>query len=243
MRRKSVWRIMFLICVPGNLCPPESFHALPVDKYVYEWMRQDPVPSLQEAAFELLKIAMLHDNVILVGHSTGGLICMQAALLDSIGTIKGMVLVNTGANTNGHKDIRSHVKELSSQPITDAFIDQYLVARVQSIDSISTNILVAFREYYKSLNEPNIRAAKMLQSQVDTDLIPELNKIKIPTLVIHGRLDKVRPLRFAEEIHSCISNSRLRTLSCGHCPNIEMPVEFAQEVLEFVSELGVRDVR
>ncbi|KAG7887747.1 hypothetical protein KL936_003765 [Ogataea polymorpha] len=233
---------MFLICVPGNLCPPESFDALPVEKYVYEWMRQNPVPSLQEAASELLKIAMLHDDVVLVGHSTGGLICMQTALLDSKGTIKGMVLVNTGANTNGHKDIRSHVKELSSQPITDAFIDQYIAARVQSIDSISTNIMVAFRDYFKSLTEPNIRAANMLQSQVNTDLIPELNKIKIPTLIIHGNLDRVRPVRFAEEIHRCISNSRLKTLSCGHCPNIEMPGEFAQEVLEFVSELGVRSV-
>ncbi|KAG7891944.1 hypothetical protein KL905_003723 [Ogataea polymorpha] len=233
---------MFLICVPGNLCPPESFDALPVEKYVYEWMRQNPVPSLQEAASELLKVAMLHDDVVLVGHSTGGLICMQAALLDLKGTIKGMVLVNTGANTNGHKDIRSHVKELSSQPITDAFIDQYIAARVQNIESIGTDIVVAFRDYYKSLCEPNIRAAKMLQSQVNTDLIPELNKIKFPTLIIHGSLDKVRQVRFAEEIHRCISNSRLKTLPCGHCPNIEMPDEFAQEVLEFVLELGLGGV-
>ncbi|KAG7737287.1 hypothetical protein KL923_003676 [Ogataea haglerorum] len=233
---------MFLICVPGNLCPPESFDALPPDKYVYEWMRLDPIPSLQEAAFELLKIATLYDNVILVGHSTGGIICMQAALFDSTGIIKGMVLVNTGANTNGHKDIRSHVIELSSQPITDVFIDQYLAARVQSIDSVSANILVAFQEYYKSLSELSIRAAKMLQSQVDTDLIPELKRIKIPVLMVHGILDKVRPVRFAEEIHSHLSNSSLRTLPCGHCPNIEMPSKFAQEVLEYVSKLSDRNV-
>ncbi|KAG7833455.1 hypothetical protein KL943_003563 [Ogataea angusta] len=229
---------MFLICVPGNLCPPESFDALPVDKYVFEWMRQDPVPSLEETALELLKIAMLHDNAVLVGHSTGGLICMQAALLDSSGAIKAMVLVNTGANTNGHKDIKRHVKELSSQPITDVFIDQYIAARVHSMDSINMDILAAFRKYYESLSEPNVRAAKMLQCQVDADLVPELNKINIPTLIIHGVLDRVRPVQFAQEIRSRIPNSKLRIFNCGHCPNIEMQGEFAKEVLKFVFELG-----
>ena len=66
------------------------------------------------------------------------------------------------------------------------------------------------------------------------DLLPQLARLSIPTLVIHGHLDLI-PRVCAEHIAHAIPGARLVVLSdCGHFAYLECPEEVRTAVAEFL---------
>ena len=81
--------------------------------------------------------------------------------------------------------------------------------------------------------------AQVLDSMIrgDDALDNKLQTLKQPTLVLWGREDKLIPLRFGEQFHREIVDSRLRIIdNCGHMPQLECPNEFSAAVLRFFSD-------
>jgi pimeloyl-ACP methyl ester carboxylesterase len=55
-----------------------------------------------------------------------------------------------------------------------------------------------------------------------------LDQIRVPTLILWGRDDRITPMHVARRFHSGIRGSRLVVLDrCGHAPMIERPAEFS----------------
>jgi pimeloyl-ACP methyl ester carboxylesterase len=48
------------------------------------------------------------------------------------------------------------------------------------------------------------------------DCADRLREIRMPTLILHGRSDRVAPYRLAEEMHAGIQNSKLIAFRGGH---------------------------
>lgn len=66
-----------------------------------------------------------------------------------------------------------------------------------------------------------------------------LNSITIPTLIICGREDEVTPLDQSIFMNSAIKGSILHIIeNAGHVSNLEHPLEFNQQVLNFVNTLN-----
>jgi len=66
--------------------------------------------------------------------------------------------------------------------------------------------------------------------------IDDLPKVQIPTLLIHGRDDRVVPYEHSLLLLSYIPNSRLVLLNrCGHWAMIEHPEEFNRLVIDFIT--------
>ena len=65
---------------------------------------------------------------------------------------------------------------------------------------------------------PQPRYAFMRQREAsgDYDATERLKLIKAPTIIMHGKSDKVMPLSMAEEMHRDIKDSELRTFKGGH---------------------------
>jgi pimeloyl-ACP methyl ester carboxylesterase len=79
--------------------------------------------------------------------------------------------------------------------------------------------------------------AEGLKTLRDTDLRDDLKKIKIPTLILHGKLDKICSYELAEQMHSLISNSTLVPLEkSGHALFIEELEKFNSELLNFIKK-------
>ncbi|MDR7371177.1 alpha/beta hydrolase [Flavobacterium aquidurense] len=79
--------------------------------------------------------------------------------------------------------------------------------------------------------------AEGLKTLRDTDLRDDLKKIKIPTLILHGKLDKICSYDLAEQMHSLISNSTLVPLEkSGHALFIEELEKFNSELLNFIKK-------
>ena len=81
--------------------------------------------------------------------------------------------------------------------------------------------------------------AQLLDAMIRGDAVLDdrLRAINRPTLVLWGRDDKLIPLNFGERFHQEIANSRFRIIdNCGHMPQVERPDEFANAVLQFLSD-------
>jgi pimeloyl-ACP methyl ester carboxylesterase len=70
---------------------------------------------------------------------------------------------------------------------------------------------------------------------VDTDLVPLLLKLKVPTLVICGALDQATPPALNKLIAEKAPNARYVELpGCGHCPPLEQPKAFLAAIKDFL---------
>ncbi len=77
-----------------------------------------------------------------------------------------------------------------------------------------------------------IKIIALAKSAIRNNLGEELGQIKVPTLLIWGKNDKVTPLFVAEDFHKLIPNSELAFIDqCGHAPMMEVPNAF-NEILE-----------
>lgn len=72
----------------------------------------------------------------------------------------------------------------------------------------------------------------------DVDMTNELCKITCPALIICGKEDTLKPVKFSEIIAEKISNSRLEIIpDCGHVTIFEKPHELNQYIIDFLSKI------
>jgi pimeloyl-ACP methyl ester carboxylesterase len=75
-------------------------------------------------------------------------------------------------------------------------------------------------------------ACRILQ---ETDLVPLLSHLRVPTLVLCGELDQATPPALNKEIAAKVAGARYVELpGCGHCPPLEQPEAFIKAIGEFV---------
>jgi len=74
-----------------------------------------------------------------------------------------------------------------------------------------------------------------LKALRDTDLRGDLKKVKIPTLILHGKQDKICSYELAEQMHKSIANSTLVPFEkSGHALFIEELPKFNAELIKFI---------
>jgi len=71
----------------------------------------------------------------------------------------------------------------------------------------------------------------------DTDLRSDLAKIKIPTLIMHGKKDKICSFDLAEQMKAGIANSHIVAFeNSGYSLFLEEIKKFNAELLKFAKE-------
>lgn len=85
----------------------------------------------------------------------------------------------------------------------------------------------------KAGGHATIKAAEALR---DEDLRADLARVKVPTAILHGRLDQICPFEFAEEMHKGIPDSFVVPFeNSGHCLFYEERNLFNATLLDFVN--------
>ena len=80
-----------------------------------------------------------------------------------------------------------------------------------------------------------IKIIALAKSAIRNNLGEELGQIKVPTLLIWGKNDKVTPPFVAEDFHKLIPNSELAFIDqCGHAPMMEVPHAFNEILAQFL---------
>ena len=79
--------------------------------------------------------------------------------------------------------------------------------------------------------------AQCLIALRDTDLREDLAKIKIPTMIMHGKKDKICSFDLAEQMKKGISNSHIVAFeNSGHSLFLEETHKFNSELIKFAKD-------
>ena len=201
---------------------------------------------------ELIRQFILkHDlkNLTLVGNSLGGALSLLVTIIlmetGELARLRSIILIDAGA----YKDYIPFFLRLLSVPILNlpAYLlpSRFLAKRVLRAAYYDPNKITEEQigAYAAPLSEPGARHALLQTAQQlippnFDELVAKYKDIKLPTLIIWGRQDKLIPLKAGERLNRDIPNSTLKVIEeCGHAPQEEKPDETIRLVLDFLNGL------
>lgn len=84
---------------------------------------------------------------------------------------------------------------------------------------------------------PYYAAIRQLEASRDYDCMDRLGEIQVPTLILHGKKDKIAPYRLAEAMQSGIKGSQMLTFHGGHLFFIVGQKQFIEAIADFLGSL------
>jgi pimeloyl-ACP methyl ester carboxylesterase len=199
--------------------------------------RSDPVEvpeeySMDVTARDAASVAdALHlDRTVVLGHSNGGAVALTYALAFPE-RVSHLVLISTGATWD-----RVDETEETAYPSTEDELRRQVRASIPLAVHEPSRFLRGMESLLPRMRFSPERLRWTGENEYPKhDLRPRLSQIQLPTLILHGRQDRVVSLARAEELHGGIAGSRLAILeSCGHWPFVERRREFVQSVKAFL---------
>lgn len=171
-----------------------------------------------------------YDNVHLLGNSLGGHVGLVYYLRNEPKCIKTIILTGSSGlfeSAMGDSYPKRGDREYIRKKTEYTFYDPAMATTelVDEVFEITNNRLKV------------IKIIALAKSAIRNNLGEELNKIKIPTLLVWGKNDNVTPPFVAEEFHKLIPNSELHFIDkCGHAPMMEVPEAFNKILFNFLKK-------
>jgi pimeloyl-ACP methyl ester carboxylesterase len=189
-----------------------------------EGQGEEEIGRYAEHVYSFLK-ALHPPKVFLIGHSMGGAI-VQTLALTHPEVIKGIVLAGTGVKLKVLPMILDGIKKNFRE--TAQAITRFAYSRKVSSDLIERGISEMIR------CRPEVLYGDFLACD-RFDLMNEVEKIDLPTLVLCGNEDELTPVKYSQLLHQRIKGSKLEILpNAGHMVMIESPEAFNEKVREFI---------
>ncbi|MFM7433866.1 MAG: alpha/beta fold hydrolase [Gammaproteobacteria bacterium] len=178
-------------------------------------------------------------RVIYVGHSLGGAVALQAAVLDP--HARGLVLLNPGIIRTGVPKIvqitlpplpRMSAKMFASRDFRGNFLKQsYADPSIVTEKVIDDVMLGARAEGYMA------GMTSLMKQYREGEEIALAPQVKVPTLIPWGDRDKNKPLSEADELQAMIPGSRLvHFANAGHYVHEEAAEGVAQAIKLWLQE-------
>jgi pimeloyl-ACP methyl ester carboxylesterase len=189
-----------------------------------------------DALMDELKI----DRAVICGLSLGGYVAFEFAKLFPA-RLNGLVLAGTRAPADNEQEKQARFQQ----------VEQMLANGMSGIAEASLPKLLAPRTLAEKLEvvariremilraDPQGAAAAQRGMAARRDYSDDLPGIEVPTLVIVGRNDPIRPVADAEFMHDRIRDSRLEIIEdAAHMTNMEQPEAFNRFLLRFTEDLS-----
>lgn len=167
-------------------------------------------------------------DVILIGNSLGGHLAARYAHKHAI-RIRNLIL--TGSSGLYETNISTTYPKRGNL--------QYIKERVEYTfydPAIATDSLI--REIFAITTNPRkcLSVIKMAKATQRNYIGDQCKEIKVPTLIIWGKNDRITPPDVAENFHRLIPGSTLQWIDkCGHAPMMEQPVLFNAILEEYLN--------
>jgi pimeloyl-ACP methyl ester carboxylesterase len=190
------------------------------------------VPALADYVRRFMEAIELPPAIV-CGNSLGGHVALELALSHP-GWVEGLILTGasglferTFTGRVPHQPTRAYVRER----MEEIFYDPTLVTSewVESIRRIVTTRRTA------------LRVLQVARSAKRDNVEDRLGQIRVPTLLVWGKDDRITPINVAERFHGRIRGSQLVYLpNCGHAPMLERPEAFNAAVGDWLVETRAR---
>jgi pimeloyl-ACP methyl ester carboxylesterase len=165
-------------------------------------------------------------RVILVGHSMGGAIALQAALL-APKRISGLIIVSSGAVCNLPEEI---VNSLSNPTLRKTAIN-WLCDRLGTPDGDSKWVEQT-RKVLMDTRQGILYGDLYACSHYNLE--EECREIRVPTLICCGRQDRFFPPAYSHQLAELIPGAKEVMLDGGHLLPLENPQELAEAIQDFL---------
>lgn len=220
------------------------------------------VDQIGRDLYAVLDATCADRDVVLVGHSMGGMTIMALAAQhpDLFGPkVKAVALLNTSA-----APVQDNVFGLP-RPIAAAFLKQWesslalmvsdptqaekarrsgtapsrLISRWLNFGKRPDKRLVAFTEAMSAATPADVVGDFYLSLQEHDKMTALAALAHVPTLIIAGELDRLLPPKHARAIAAAVPHARLLELrGAGHCPMLEQPEEVNAALFELVGSIA-----
>jgi pimeloyl-ACP methyl ester carboxylesterase len=179
-------------------------------------------------------------DAVLVGFSMGGAISIRFVSSDSGAHVSKLVLVGAAApiwtqRKNFPYNLpKSAVNDLIEQNYTDRPKLLSDFAKIFSATETSLNEGISSWLNGICLSASSYATAQCLIALRDTDLRSDMAKIKIPTVIMHGKKDQICSYDLAEQMKAGIKNSHIVPFeNSGHSLFLEETQKFNSELIKF----------
>ena len=199
---------------------------------------QPPVLALMDAyvaciedGFEEFKIS---SDAVLIGNGFGGTVALAFAIAHPE-RISRLVVSDAAAGfpPEGREQFAAMAQKVAEAGLgavaeiaaKRVYSPTYLAAHPEKIEERKQVLLGIEPKAFQA-------ACKILQ---ETDLVPLLSHVRVPTLVVCGELDQATPPALNKEIAEKVAGAKYIELpGCGHCPPLEQPEAFLKAIGAFV---------
>lgn len=201
-----------------------------------------PTPPQSASAMQfaelLVQLVLTMDlqRVRVIGNSVGGYaatwlgLCLPERLM-------AMILVSPGGFAQHTRWTRAFCQLMGNERIAGFMVRWlvYLYLRVK------TPVVAAMRQRAATVHRDPVRVAvnaALWRSFVDPahDLRDASRKMRVPTLILSGRLDPLVPVEDGTTALSCIPGAHHIVLPCGHASFAELPEVFLKVALPFLAQ-------
>lgn len=180
------------------------------------------------------------EDAVLVGFSMGGSIAIRFVSMYRGAHVSKLILCGAAApRWTQCEDFKFNLPQSA--------VDELIELNDKDRPQLLANFGKIFAATETTLNEGisswlygiNISASSYATVQClialrDTDLRPDLAKISIPALIIHGKKDKICSFDLAEQMKAGIKNSQVVAFEkSGHCMFLEEILKFNSELIKF----------
>jgi 3-oxoadipate enol-lactonase len=183
---------------------------------------------------EILHKEKIKKQIILIGHSMGGMISLVFYKLFKK-KVKKIILINTSydniaktSSLNFLQPFENTIKKLIQKMRVSKKEDPKLI-NYKKIKGRS-DIMVFFKGFFKNTKIK----LKCLKGMMNHAVFPTLKSIKIPTLIIGGKKDLWFPNKTQRLMHRYIKKSKLKMLNTTHISIISKPKRVSKEIKKFV---------
>ena len=195
----------------------------------------EPLESATDLAQWLIDYITDHalENVVLVGHSLGAAVVMQAALLNDK-HLKGMVLIGSGARLKVIPQLLTSLSALAEQAVEQSasIPDSFLQANQHIPEPFKTNINEAIKKNGARIMLNDFKVCDKF------DVMDQLASLHLPVKIIVGEKDSMTPVKYASFLHERIDQSELTIIDGGtHMVFAEQAALVNEQIEAFIATL------
>jgi len=167
----------------------------------------------------------------LMGHSFGARISLRFAAVHPE-RLKGLILCDA-AGIKPESNIKIKTFLFLSKTGNNLF-DLKPFIPLKRIARDAFHLFLRGSDYVKA--DPLMR--ETMKKVLHEDLLPLVPRIKVKTLIIWGKEDKIVPLKYANIFKQEIKNAELQILpGVGHSPHLQVPQKLSEIVFQFLERV------